>query len=1015
MRVGNAAAEQRQNDLMGELVLCLETLLTDPRIVDEDSGRFTPLLQRLVEEAIEAAPTKDTSIWEFRSLHNVYTFSRAMCWVAIDRGASLAHRLGRMDLAEKWRPIADSERDEVLRRGFSEKLGYFTQALDGQYPDASLLLLPTIGIIDARDPRFVATVDAYEKHLVSGGLMRRYVSHDDFGETHSAFTICSFWWAEALALMGRLDRAIEVFEMVTRHANPVGLFSEDIDPETGRAPGQLSPGLHARGPHPRGDDDRRTPRGPRRKGSGLDVTAQRLLLVSNRLPVTVKLERGEIAVPRSAGGLATGLRGPHEQSGGLWIGWPGDVSRMSDGQRRKLDAHLAELRCVPVYLSGAEVSRYYDGFSNAVLWPLFHYLLDRIPPHSQEWEVYRAVNEKFAEAVARVWRPGDLIWVHDYQLSLVPRMLRTRIPGATIGFFLHIPFPASEVLRILPWREQILEGMLGADLIGFHTFTYRSHFASSVLRILGISTPGDRIFVDGREIRLGVFPIGVDAQTFGKLAEDPEVLAEVASIRDQARGERILLGIDRLDYTKGIPRRLLAYERLLEREPHWRGKVRLIQVAVPSRDKVPSYQEFRRTGQRARRAHQRRVLVRRLGAHPLRAPVAHREARRRALPRRRRDARHAPSRRDEPRRQGVRHRPPGRRRRARAERVRGRRGRDGRGAAGESRTTSRRCPQALSDALRMPEEERKLRMRSLRQRIASRDVHHWAQSFIDALGSTRAAASADKAPLSSPADLAALAARLRSAERLVLLLDYDGTLVPFARSPDLAAPDRPLRDLLGGARRQARSARSRGQRAAKRTPRAMARRPAHRAPRRARVLVAHVAGSSVGRHEGRERRVEARGAKDPRHGDRGDARRPRRREDGEPGLALPHGGAGARRDARRRALASTRAGASRHAGRAAPRREGDRGAPRRRDEGARRGARARADASRRFRRSRRWATIGPTRTCSSRYRRTRWRSSSAFAPRSLATASRRPARPARCSRPSSENRDRGPSALAFGR
>jgi GH15 family glucan-1,4-alpha-glucosidase len=233
VRIGNAASEQKQNDLMGELVLCLETLLTDPRIVDEDSGRFTPLIQRLVEESIEAAPTPDTSIWEFRSLQNVYTFSRAMCWVAIDRGASLARRMGRDDLADRWAPIAAREREEVLRRGYNEQLGFFTQTLDGQHPDASLLLLPTIGIIDARDPRFVSTVDAYEQRLVAGGLMRRYTSEDDFGETHSAFTICSFWWAEALALMGRLERAIEVFERITRHANPVGLFSEDIDPETG--------------------------------------------------------------------------------------------------------------------------------------------------------------------------------------------------------------------------------------------------------------------------------------------------------------------------------------------------------------------------------------------------------------------------------------------------------------------------------------------------------------------------------------------------------------------------------------------------------------------------------------------------------------------------------------------------------------------------------------------------------------------------------------------------------------
>jgi GH15 family glucan-1,4-alpha-glucosidase len=231
--VGNAAAQQRQNDLMGELVLCIETLLTDPRIVDEDSGRFTPLLQRLVEESIEAAPTPDTSIWEFRRLRDVYTFSRAMCWVAIDRGATLARRMGRKDLADKWAPIASREREEVLRRGYCERLGFFTQTLEGEGPDASLLLLPTIGIIDARDPRFVSTVDAYEKRLVTHGLMRRYAAPDDFGETHSAFTICSFWWAEALALMGRLERAIEVFERVTTHANPVGLFSEDIDPDTG--------------------------------------------------------------------------------------------------------------------------------------------------------------------------------------------------------------------------------------------------------------------------------------------------------------------------------------------------------------------------------------------------------------------------------------------------------------------------------------------------------------------------------------------------------------------------------------------------------------------------------------------------------------------------------------------------------------------------------------------------------------------------------------------------------------
>lgn len=527
------------------------------------------------------------------------------------------------------------------------------------------------------------------------------------------------------------------------------------------------------------------------------MTEHRLILVSNRLPVTVKLERGELHVSRSAGGLATGLRGPHEQSGGLWIGWPGDVSRMGEPQRRKLEAHLEELRCVPVYLSSVEVSRYYDGFSNAVLWPLFHYLLDRIPPHSQEWEVYRSVNEKFADAIARVWRPGDLVWIHDYQLCLVPQMLRARIPGATIGFFLHIPFPASEVLRILPWRERILEGMLGADLLGFHTFTYRSHFASSVLRILGISTPGDRVVIDGREIRLGVFPIGVDAQSFSKLAEDPEVLAEVATIRRDARGERLLLGIDRLDYTKGIPRRLLAFERLLEREPHWRGKIRLVQVAVPSRDKVPSYQEFRRNvNELVGRINGQFSTVNWVPIHYVHRSLTEKQVV--AL------YRAADVMVVTPLRDGM--------NLVAKEFVTARPDEDGvlvlsefAGAAAEMGEALQVNPydietmsQTLSDALRMPEEERKLRMRSLRQRIASRDVHHWAKSFIDVLSGMRGGSIEPRAPLSSADDLFALSARLRGVERLVLLLDYDGTLVPFARAPDLAAPDRPLRDLLAG-------------------------------------------------------------------------------------------------------------------------------------------------------------------------------------------------------------------------
>jgi len=239
VRIGNAAYIQQQNDLMGELILCLDTILTDPRVVVEDPESYFPLIDRLVEEAIRKAPTEDTGIWEYRTRLHFHTFSRAMCWVAIDRGAKLARSMGKDKHADRWEEIAAAEKEFLLEKGYNSKLGFFSQILDGEYADASLLLLPTIGLIDARDPKFVSTVEAYEKQLVEKGLMLRYRNLDDFGETTSAFTICSFWWCEALALMGRLDDAVELFHKLVDHANPLGLFSEDVDPESGQLLGNF--------------------------------------------------------------------------------------------------------------------------------------------------------------------------------------------------------------------------------------------------------------------------------------------------------------------------------------------------------------------------------------------------------------------------------------------------------------------------------------------------------------------------------------------------------------------------------------------------------------------------------------------------------------------------------------------------------------------------------------------------------------------------------------------------------
>jgi GH15 family glucan-1,4-alpha-glucosidase len=239
VRIGNAAYLLRQHDLMGEMILCLETIASDSRADADDATATLQLVERLVDEAMAATATEDTGLWEYRTKPAFYTFSQALCWVAASRGARIARRFGRDDLADRWEAWARPFRAMVLERAFNPELGYFTQTLDGHNADAANLLLATVGFVDAHDSRFVSTLDKYGRLLVDNGLMLRYRHPDDFGETTSAFSICSFWWAEALATIGRLDEAIEVFTRMLGHANSLGLFSEDIDPQTGRLLGNF--------------------------------------------------------------------------------------------------------------------------------------------------------------------------------------------------------------------------------------------------------------------------------------------------------------------------------------------------------------------------------------------------------------------------------------------------------------------------------------------------------------------------------------------------------------------------------------------------------------------------------------------------------------------------------------------------------------------------------------------------------------------------------------------------------
>jgi trehalose 6-phosphate synthase/phosphatase len=524
----------------------------------------------------------------------------------------------------------------------------------------------------------------------------------------------------------------------------------------------------------------------------------RVIIVANRLPVTVSPTEGGVEVQKSTGGLATGLLRPHEQSGGLWIGWSGTPEdELSTEQQAELERQLAAMRLVPVPLTAEQVARYYEGYSNGVLWPLFHYLLDQVPLHVRDWDAYVQVNEQFAQIVARHYQAGDLIWIHDYQLLLVPELLRRRLPDPRIGFFLHIPFPAEELFRTLPERDRVLRGLLGADLVGFHTPSYLRHFSSSLTQILGLTVDIDRVLLSDREVRLGVFPMGIDAESFRAMAKTPEVEAEVQALRGDAQ-LKLLVGVDRLDYTKGIPRRLLAYERLLQVHPDLQERVRLVQVAVPSRTNVEAYQEVRASVD---------GLVGRInGAFgtPRWVPVHYIY---RALSETELVAlyRAADVMVVTPLRDGM--------NLVAKEFVASRTDGDGVLILSEFAGASWELPEAIQvnpydveatgesyyRGLTMGPEERRSRLTPLRARVQTYDVHRWADSFLEQLETvTRPAPPARRAPASGSAAREELLARLRDAENLLALLDYDGTLVPYTATPELARPDAALLDLLAG-------------------------------------------------------------------------------------------------------------------------------------------------------------------------------------------------------------------------
>ncbi|CAA0808725.1 Alpha-alpha-trehalose-phosphate synthase [Striga hermonthica] len=325
---------------------------------------------------------------------------------------------------------------------------------------------------------------------------------------------------------------------------------------------------------------------------------QRLLVVANRLPVSaVRTGEDSWSLEISAGGLVSALLGVKEFEA-RWIGWAG-VNVPDEIGQKALTRALAEKRCIPVFLDEEIVHQYYNGYCNNILWPLFHYLglpqEDRLATtrsFQSQFAAYQKANQMFADVVHTHYEEGDVVWCHDYHLMFLPKCLKDYNSEMKVGWFLHTPFPSSEIHRTLPSRSELLRAVLAADLVGFHTYDYARHFVSACTRILGLEGTPEGVEDQGRLTRVAAFPIGIDSERFIRALEVPQVKDHIKELKERFSGRKVMLGVDRLDMIKGIPQKILAFEKFLEENPYWRDKVVLLQIAVPTRTDVPEYQKL---------------------------------------------------------------------------------------------------------------------------------------------------------------------------------------------------------------------------------------------------------------------------------------------------------------------------------------------------------------------------------------------------------------------------------------
>ena len=524
----------------------------------------------------------------------------------------------------------------------------------------------------------------------------------------------------------------------------------------------------------------------------------RLIVVSNRLPLTLRKTEDGWSTEHSSGGLASAMNPLLRKGGGDWIGWAGDSNEQDqEGRRAVLQEWAEKEHCFAIEIPPEVAKGFYEGYANQTLWPVFHNFPSQLKFEAKDWDAYVEANRIFAGAVVERYKPNDLIWVHDYHLMLLPQMLRAKLPDAAIGFFLHIPFPSSEIFPILPRREELLEGLLGADLLAFQTHGHLQQFRAALLRVLGMESRIEQVAVGSRPVRLEALPIGIAPEDYTSLLQNDKATAEqYAEWVTRYRGRKVLLAVDRLDYTKGVLERLRAYAHLLRSSAaELKEKIVLIQIAVPTREGIDTYQDLRTEVNRLvgeingklgtpewtplvyiNRSIERTELV---GLYKL-ADVCWIGSLRDGM--------------NLVAKEYVACKPEG----------------DGvlvlsefAGAAAEMGEAllinpfdEERTASTIARALSLDEQERRLRMTMLHQRVARNNVFRWGERFLSSL---------EEAVSERGRYIDTQPRRLRMAEihdaymrarQRVLILDYDGTLVPFVKRPQQAVPPNRLLDLL---------------------------------------------------------------------------------------------------------------------------------------------------------------------------------------------------------------------------